>query len=454
MDIELKQFPKLHQQMVITPQLQQAIKLLQLSRLELVEKLRQEVEENPVLEELAEDEDKTADEPLSAGEAALWESFDEGPEAYTPRDRSARPSFENFLSKRDSLSDYLMWQLRLSALKEEEEDIGALIIGNIDEDGYIRTDLAEIAKMARSDETAVGKVLRKVQEFDPIGIASRDLRECLLIQARHLGLQGTLVERIIQSHLKNIETRNYHAIARDVAAPLEEISQAVEVISQMEPKPGRAFGGDDPSYIIPEVFVIKNGDDYAIILNDEGIPRLRISSFYKALLKDASKPEARNFIQEKLRSALWLIKSIHQRQRTIYKVTESIIRHQREFLDGGIGFLKPLVLRDVAQDIGMHESTVSRVTSNKYVHTPQGLFEMKFFFNIGINRADGQSMASQSVKEKIRDIISGEDRRKPYSDQQIMDILKGMNIEIARRTVTKYREMLKILPSPNRKKIV
>ncbi len=453
MDIELKQYPKLHQQLVMTPQLQQAIKLLQLSRLELVEKLRQEVEENPVLEEAVEGEEKTALEETEA-EPAPWDQIDNSPEPYTPRERSDRPSFENFLSKEGSLSDHLMWQLRMSSLGAEEETIGALIIGNIDEDGYLRTDLTDIARAAHSDETTALRVLKKIQEFDPVGIASRDLKECLLIQAYHLGLEGTLVEKIISGHLKNLETKNYHGIVKEMNVSMEEVYQAVKVISQMEPKPGRAYGGDEPKYIIPEVFVFKDGDEYVIFLNDDGIPRLKISAFYKAMLKDGSQRDAKNFIQEKLRSAMWLIKSIHQRQRTIYKVTESIVRHQREFLDKGISHLKPLVLRDVAQDIGLHESTVSRVTSNKYIHTPQGLFEMKFFFNAGIERPDGASIASESVKEAIREIISREDPRKPHSDQRIVEILRGMNVTIARRTVTKYREALQILPSSSRKKLV
>jgi len=453
MDIELKQYTKLHQQMVMTPQLQQAIKLLQLSRLELVEKLRQELEENPVLEEVGEPEEGTEAEELKDLERRSLESMDDGPEPFVPRDRIEKPSLENFLTKDGTLSDHLMWQLRMSAMTKEDEGVGALLIGNIDEDGYLRTDMSEIVKASHSDEPTVLQVLKKIQEFDPPGVASRELKECLLIQAYHFGLKGTLTEKIILGHLKALETKNFQNIAKELNAPLEEVLEAVKIISHMEPRPGRAFGGEDPRYIIPEVFVFKDGDEYVILLNDEGIPRLRINTYYRSLLRDNSNPEAKNFVQERLRSAMWLIRSIYQRQRTIYKVTESIVKHQREFLDKGIEHLKPLVLRDVAQDVGIHESTVSRVTSNKYIHTPQGLFKMKFFFNTGINREDGQSIASESVKDTIKNIIAGEDPRKPYSDQQIVEILKGMNVHIARRTVTKYREALHTLPSSSRKKV-
>jgi RNA polymerase sigma-54 factor len=272
---------------------------------------------------------------------------------------------------------------------------------------------------------------------------------------KQLGLENTIVVEIVENHLKHVENKNYKAIARAMGIRFNEVVAAVDVITRLEPKPGRQFSDEEPQYISPDVFVYKVDDEYVVVLNEDGMPKLRISSYYReAMSKGADySGKARDYIQDKLRSAVWLIRSIHQRQRTIFKVVESIVAYQRRFLDNGIAHLKPMVLRDVAHDIGMHESTVSRVTTNKYVHTPQGIFELKFFFNSSIERFDGDAIASASVKEKIRQIIDSEDPTKPYSDKKMVDILKSSNINIARRTVAKYREMLGVLPSNKRKKI-
>jgi RNA polymerase sigma-54 factor len=486
MVLELKQSVKLVQQLVITPQLQQAIRLLQLTRLELVDLISQEMKENPLLEEAEEEkelaegeapvaeqeETKTSPEPERTpevkgnGEGADefdWENYLENsnltPFEKSPRssqDGEERPSFENFLSKRTTLTDHLHWQLQLSHFTEEEHEIGTWIIGNLDEDGYLKISLEDICSETNLLMEEVERVLPKIQQFDPVGVAARDLKECLLIQLEQMSPRDSVAEKIVSEHLSLLKNRNYPAIAKRLGVSLDRVNRAASLISKLDPKPGKAFGGEVIQEIIPEVYIHKVEGDYVIYLNDDGVPRLKINSLYRNILNgNRLAPEGdRKYIQEKLRSALWLIRSIHQRQRTIYKVAKSIVKFQREFLDRGIQFLKPLVLRDVAEDIQMHESTISRVTHNKYAHTPQGIYELKFFFNAGITSTQGETMASESVKNLVREIIAKEDPKKPYSDEKLVQILQGMNIHIARRTVSKYREMMRILSSNERRKIV
>jgi RNA polymerase sigma-54 factor len=486
MVLELKQSAKLVQQLVITPQLQQAIRLLQLTRLELVDLISQEMKENPLLEEAEEgkelaeseapmteqEETETSPEPERTpevkgnGEGADefdWENYLENSnlipfEKSSPSspDGEERPSFENFLTKRTTLTDHLHWQLQLSHFTEEEHEAGTWIIGNLDEDGYLKIALEDICSETNLPMEEVERVLRKIQQFDPIGVAARDLRECLLIQLEQMDPRDSLAEKIVSEHLSLLKNRNYPAIAKRLGISLDRVNRATSLISKLDPKPGKAFGGEVIQEIIPDVYIHKVEGDYVIYLNDDGIPRLKINSLYRNILNgNRLAPEGdRKYIQDKLRSALWLIRSIHQRQRTIYKVAKSIVKFQREFLDKGIQFLKPLVLRDVAEDIQMHESTISRVTHNKYAHTPQGIYELKFFFNAGITSTQGETMASESVKNLVREIIAKEDPKKPYSDEKLVKILQGMNIHIARRTVSKYREMMKILSSNERRKIV
>jgi RNA polymerase sigma-54 factor len=484
MALEIKQAPKLVQQLVITPQLQQAIRLLQLTRLELVDLISQEMKDNPLLEEAEEGREYAeAEESVSEkseGEAPAetektpevkgqgegadefdWENYIENYNLSThyrqsSSDGEERPSFENFLTKRTTLVDHLSWQLQLSRFTEEEHKVGTYIIGNLDEDGYLKISLEDIGSETQVPLEIVEGVLRRIQQFDPVGVAARNLKECLLIQLEQMAVRDPVAEKIVSDHLDLLKNRNHPAIARRLGVSLDRVNQAAYLISKLDPKPGRAFGGEVIQEIIPDVYVYKVEGEYVIYLNDEDIPRLRVNSFYRNILtENHSVVEGdRKYIQEKLRSALWLIRSIHQRQRTIYKVTKSIIKFQREFLDKGIQFLKPLVLRDVAEDIEMHESTISRVTHNKYVHTPQGIYELKFFFNTGITSTQGETLASESVKNLLREIITKEDPRKPYSDEKLVQILKEMNIHIARRTISKYREMMKILSSNERRKIL
>jgi RNA polymerase sigma-54 factor len=348
-----------------------------------------------------------------------------------------------------------MWQLSLSDFSQDERKAAAEIIGNLDEIGYLHASIEEIAGAAELDPEVVEAALKRVQQFDPPGIACRNLQESLLLQLERLDLSDSLAATILRDFIAELEGRKYQIIAKALKVSLDDVLAAAKLISELDPRPGRAYNEEDVHYIVPDIFVHKVGDEYVVTQNDDGLPNLRINSFYRNALTDAKgvDKKAGEYIQDKMRSAVWLIKSIHQRQRTIYKVTKSIVKFQREFFDKGIEYLKPLVLRDVADDIEMHESTVSRVTTNKYVQTPQGLFELKYFFNSGINTTDGDSIASESVKSRIKEIIAEEDPRKPYSDQKIVALLKERDIHIARRTVTKYREMLGLGSSTERKRL-
>jgi RNA polymerase sigma-54 factor len=490
MALEIKQELRLSQQLVMTPQLQQAIKLLQLSRLELAGVVEQELQENPVLEETQDVEEEretaqAAEQHLSetestetpaaeqSGDATVtdreptdaekiadvdWQNYmDAYPQTgMAPvRDDDERPSLENTLTRRETLAEHLEWQLQLASFEPEEAEAAMYVIGNVDDDGYLQATVEEIVSQSGIEAEVVETALRKVQGFDPTGVASRDLRECLSIQARALKIDDPLTLKILDEHVDALTRRDFRGIARALGVTIEEVSAAAHVIGQLEPKPGRGFGGEEAVYIIPDIYVYKVGDEFHIQLNEDGLPKLRISNLYRNVLakSSATPKETKDYVQDKVRSALWLIKSIHQRQRTIYKVMQSIIRHQREFFEKGIAHLKPLNLRDVAEDIEMHESTVSRVTTNKYVHTAQGIFELKFFFNSSINKTDGEAIASESVKEKIRKIIAAEDPRRPLSDQRIAEMLKAGQIDIARRTVTKYREAMNLLSSTKRRQV-
>ncbi|HOP48780.1 MAG TPA: RNA polymerase factor sigma-54 [Desulfobacteraceae bacterium] len=476
MTLELRQSLGLVQQLIMTPQLQQAIKLLQLSRLELLEAIQEELEINPVLEEQVVEEDEA--DPRLEGEKEDSEknindlaevTIDEHArddvdwETYiseyntgsldTPNDERDFSFLDNVVSTGTNLYSHLIWQLKMSNLDEEQREVGVFIIGNLNENGYLDITLEEISLATGCPLEKVIETLNIIQLFDPVGVAARDVRECLLIQARFQNLGGTIVEKLIMDHLESLEDKKFDQVAKQLSVQVKEILMAVSIIRGLDPKPGRSFSDEETIFVTPDIYVYKVGENYQIIQNEDGMPKLRVSAYYKELLRNRASisENAREYIQEKLKSAAWLIKSIQQRQRTIYRVTESIIRFQKGFFDDGITKLKPLVLRDVAEDISMHESTVSRVTTNKYVQTPQGLYELKFFFNSAINGTDGGTIASESVRDQIRKIINTEDAAKPYSDIEIVDILKKLNIKVARRTIAKYRESMGILPSRKRK---
>lgn len=490
MAIELKQSLRLSQQLVITPQLQQAIRLLQLSRTELADLVQDELLENPVLEESPQSEEDevpvemakeieselppdksheqqaevgTKDGDLQEPKEFDWENYmgtynAPGDEFRSFAGQDEQPSYDNFTSKPISLTGHLEWQLRMVPhLSHREEEIGVTLINSLDDNGYLTVPVAEIAAKNSYTAEEIDDVLTVIQEFDPTGVGARDLKECLLLQASRFGEEKLALHDIIQNHLQLLERKDFQTLSKRLKIPLKKVITLARIIANMEPKPGRPFGGASTQYITPDVYVYKVGDEFAVVLNEEGLPRLKVSNFYQNMM---SKPKSKNgdqtadYVQEKLKSALWLIKSIHQRQRTLYRVSKCIVKFQREFLDRGISVLRPMILKDVAEEIGMHESTVSRATSNKYMHTPQGIFELKFFFNSAVASANGgQDMASESVKGKIKDIISSENAEHPYSDKDIVGMLKAANIEIARRTVAKYREMLGILPSSKRRQL-
>jgi RNA polymerase sigma-54 factor len=484
MALELRQQVKLSQQLVMTPQLQQAIKLLQLGRLELAETIQQEIEQNPVLEEAESEPGAEAGEPNSVGDDAPatmetentsevrleegtnqlgeinWEDYaneyESGPSSGSGngREESDLPSRLDILTRKPDLQAHLRWQLSFAKLSEEEKEIGQFIIGNLNRDGFLEVDEEEIIQETGTDPETVARVLAVVQDLDPAGIAARNVRESLLLQLEKLGKGESLAAHIIREHLHSLETKNYAAIVKATGQSLDKVRAAFRVIVNLDPRPGRIYSDEEPHYIIPDVYVHKMGEEYVILLNDEGLPRLRLSSYYREILKNNSSasPAAKDYIQDKLKSAVWLIKSIQQRQRTIYKVVESLVKFQSNFFENGVAHLRPLVLRDVAEDIGMHESTISRVTSNKYVHTPQGTFELKYFFNSAISQSGGEDLSSETIKNRLRQIIQTENPDKPLSDKAIAGIFEKDKIKLARRTVAKYREQLAILPSKYRKR--
>jgi len=485
MALEQRLSLKLSQRLVMTQSLQQAIKLLQMSRIELVETVQQELLENPILEETPEGTDhesNTSDQSESTTDGgkeleSATESEDNKFEEslnqidvdayfqdylgdYQPQyqrgtfDLSNQPSFEAVVSKPESLQDHLEKQLGLLPLTEQAFDIGMAIVGNIDGDGYLIDSFENIAEMLSCPVEHVEEVWNAVREFDPIGVGARNLRECLEIQIAYSEWAGTDVETILLEHFDLLAKQKYKELKGILGISNEELKSCLEAIQTFEPKPGRAFSIKPPQYIQPDVFIFKVNDEYVIQLNDEGTPRLRVSNQYRKMMHQLRRgdKETSNYIKDRFKSAMWLIKSLDQRNRTIYKVAESLVRHQRDFLDYGVEYMKPLVLREIADDIGMHESTVSRVVNNKYVLTPRGVFELKYFFRSGISSSFGEDVSSLAVKEKIRKLTAEESPKKPYSDATIVKILTREGIHIARRTVAKYREELGIPSSSKRRK--
>ena len=478
MAIQQKLQTRLSQKLILTPSLQQAIKLLPMPTVELVDYINQEIVENPVLEEISDestpaepaeqaekadtDRSDTRDAEPAADQQDAWEDadyeffgdyLDDGYRARTPTEVKELPPIENTLSTGTSLSDHLLRQLGEQTDDDRLREIGSAIVGNLNDDGYLVASIDEIASMGPWPITEVERVLARVQTLDPIGVAARDLRECLLLQMEQRGLGGTPCETIVREHLHLLQHGRMPELARKLDMNIATLKEHVEALRQLDPKPGSRLNPVESRYVIPDVSVIKVENDYVAVLNDDRVPQLRISPVYRRMMSKASRSseETRAYVKKKIESAKWLIKSVDQRQRTIHKVATSIIRFQRGFLDHGIEHLRPLVLRDVANDIGMHESTVSRVVTNKYMHTPQGVFEMKYFFHSGISSAYGETVSSVKVKERIRKIIAQEDARKPLSDSRIVRLLQDEGLVLARRTIAKYREELKIPTSSRRR---
>ena len=480
MKLELKPNLKLTQRIIMSPQLQLSIKLLQLSRVELTEIIQKEMERNSALEEAGTHESFknkiTAKEQESSAQKkdspvkeitieekvrpdTDWENYineyNSTGRIYTESASSQAPNYDALISDKKTLKDHLQWQLRLSGLKKDQEKIGYFIIGNLNKDGYLCSSVKEIATNLNCGIKKVENVLSILQNFDPPGVCARDLCEALLIQVRQIGIDNNVIVEIIKNHLKNIENRNIKAIIKKLKISADDVRAAVKIIQYLEPKPGRKFSTEQPAYITPDIYVYKYEDDFRIVMNDDGLPKLKINKFYKDAVDSKRKlsKDTKDYLNRKMQSASWLIKSINQRQKTIYLVMASILRFQREFFEKGIAYLRPLVLRDVAHDIDMHESTISRITNNKYAYTPQGLFELKYFFSSPVTQTYDRDIASVSVKEKIKLLIKNEDPTKPLNDDQLATILQNEDINIARRTVAKYRKSLNILPSTKRKQL-
>jgi RNA polymerase sigma-54 factor len=468
--MELRQTLQLKQQLKLTIQLQQAIKLLQLNRLELQELVQQELAENPVLEEMAR---PTSDEvpistldipetvPDAPKEDDEWKKVVEEvrslgqplPSGGIQRSTD-RPPFEANLSRDEDLYDHLLWQLRMARMNEAEKLVGMEIIGSIGPNGYLRDEgIEEVAARLKQPVEEVDRIRQVILRFDPVGVGAVDLEECLETQALVHFPDNELVLRIIRDHLQDLVGRSVLNLARKLGVTETRFEEARSIILSLDPKPGRHFATEQTQYVVPDVYVVREGSEYLVSLNEDGMPKLRISAYYRRLVEGRVNEETKEYLKKKVRSAIWFLRSIHQRQSTVKLVAESIVRFQKDFLDQGVSKLRPLVLRDVADDIQMHESTVSRVTSNKYMHTPQGLFALKFFFNPRIESSRGNDLASEAVREKIRTLIAGEDPHHPLSDQSIVDILTGQGIHIARRTVAKYRGQLGLLSSSKRVKL-
>lgn len=496
MALEQKLRLKLSQRLVMTPSLQQAIKLLQLSRLELEETLSQEILENPILdvEEPGEEgavsgeagqrtEETGEDRPAAPAETEalpsaeetyndidveaffsdyLADSRIEGPSMAT-YSRDDEVPLENVVSAAPGLYDHLLWQLHLIDCPDNLTPVCEFIIGNLDEDGFLRATDAEIERALDADETQIERALAIVRSLDPTGVAARNLQECLLLQLHALRKDCSdeselmvlgRVRRVLEEHWDALLHQKWEKIATALECEVADLKPVLDVIQRLEPKPGRNYSHDRNQYIEPDVYIRKVEGEYTIALNDDGLPKLRINSKYARMLEGGSvDPQVANYLREKMRNAVWLMKSIDQRQRTIYKVARSIVSFQRDFLDQGIEHLRPMVLRQVAEDIGMHESTISRVVSNKYMYTPRGLFPMKFFFHSGVDSARGENVSSLVVKERIRKVIEAEDPARPLSDSKIMKMLQREGIRLARRTVAKYREEMFIPSSDKRKKV-
>jgi RNA polymerase sigma-54 factor len=485
---------RLTQSLVLAPQLQQSLALLQAPTLELKALVEQELQQNPVLEETAEPEteqqepsdsdvpetpdpaeppedvafdaaaEKSAADPVDDFQAEfdrLVQLDQEWRDHFAQTNLPSRASAEeeekrqfmfDSLVAGTSLQEMLLEQVRESSLPPDQLPIAEMLIGNVDEYGYLKATIEELAASTGIAQDTILSVLGLIQSFDPVGVGARDLRECLLLQLDRAGQQETLEYRIVRDFMEALGKRRIPEIARGTETEVDEVQDALENIARLEPRPGRAYLPNNDQYILPEVFVTRSGDDFIVSTNNEHIPHLRISNTYKDLMAQGqNSPEVRNYIREKIRAGKFLIKSLHQRQQTILNIAKEIVHRQREFMLKGVSALKPLTMIQIAHVVGVHETTVSRAVSGKYMQTPQGIFEMKYFFTAGIQTASGDGLSNTSVKDMIADIFKTEDPGKPLSDQEVVKMLKDKGIVIARRTVAKYRTELNILPSNLRK---
>jgi RNA polymerase sigma-54 factor len=472
------------QKLILAPALQQAIKLLPLTNLELIEVIDEELEANPILEledETAENKPPEAADALAAAsdreeekaeapepdtaaadaaaeedrefDAYFQEYIDDGFRSF-PQERREVPNIENTLSRSATLWEHLTWQAQLTFFDAADRDIAERIIGNINEDGYLAQTPEEISQATGAPLDRVQGVRRTIQFFDPVGCGSIDLKECLLVQMDHLQIRDEAARAIISQHLALLERSDFVQLAKVLGIPLSDVRCRIEIIKRLDPAPGRKYSEDRPAYVIPDIFVTKEGTDYKVSLSDEGVPRLRINAYYRQLLAKALKenPEAYRFLKDKMKKALWFLRSLDQRDQTIYKVAAAVVERQRDFLDRGLEGLKPLTLMEIAQEIGVHESTVGRVVANKYLLTPRGTFSLKYFFHKSLLGDSGEEISTLRIKERIRQLVEGEDRANPLSDMEIEEILARENFRVARRTVAKYRQQLGLTPSHIRKR--
>ena len=473
---KLSLVPKLVQRQILTPSLVQMVNVLALNRLELREMINQEMVENPILDELPENIPSAEEARQQKGEETLspqgensaangkdpFEEIDFGsyfqdyldPGYKSPAGEVIeRPSFENFLTKPTSLSEHLEWQLGLTVCEEAQADAGFSIIGNLDEDGYLTTTLAEIAESESRSLEDVEAALALVQGFDPLGVAARDLKETLLIQLKTLAPSNQLAQQIVSSHLHQVENKQYRQIARALNRPVELVERSVELIKKLDPRPGQRYNSAQPRLIEPDVYFVKVSDGYQILVNDDGLPQLRLSPYYRKIFRQGKMTrDVKNYMKERLTSAIQLIKNLEQRKRTIIRVCETIIRHQTEFLDKGFDHLKPMMIKEVAEEIGVHPSTVSRAVASKYAHTLQGVLELRRFFSEAVRGPSSSAVSLVSLKRTVKKMIENEDSAKPLTDDQITKRLNEMGIRVTRRTVAKYREDMRI-PSTHQRRV-
>ncbi len=474
------------QRLILAPALQQAIKLLPLTNLDLIEIIDAELSQNPMLEveeETAEkktegseeegmdkeeaergkeikkemDEDVPDDSHIGAEdqeiEAYFQHYFDEGFRSLSYEKRESI-ALENIVSKGQSLWDHLNWQANLTFFDEKDREIAQYIIGNINEDGYLTASFEEIARAMDTSEARVVQVQDKIKKFDPVGVGSLSVQEALLTQMEYFEIQDEIAYKIVSEHIHLLEKSDFTQVAKVMGISLEEVKPHIDVIKALDPTPGRKYSQDKTTYVVPDIIVTKEGDELIINLNNEGLPRLRVNNFYKKILAQASKenPEAYGYLKDKMKKAFWFLRSLDQRDRTIYKVARYIVDKQKDFIEKGMEFIKPLTLIELAQEIGVHESTVGRVVANKYIMTPRGVFSLKYFFHKSLSGDFGEEISSLRVKERIKKLVESEDRKNPLSDIEIENILARENFRIARRTVAKYRKQLKIPPSHLRKR--
>ncbi|MEE9235310.1 MAG: RNA polymerase factor sigma-54 [Candidatus Acidoferrales bacterium] len=455
------------QRQILTPGLVQMVSLLQLNKLELREMIEQELMQNPVLEEVGpeatEDGFERAESEPSPEEQqdpfedfdmkAVFEEYMDATERRGEREEVERPRFENFLSPPRTLADHLEWQLGLTLDPEEVKSAACSIIGNLNEDGYLTATLEEIASSGEHDPVYVEEGLRRVQEFDPLGVGARDLRECLLLQLHALAPENTLAQQIVQDHLKQLQNKQYKEVARALNRPLPAVLAAVEVIKGLDPRPGQRYNRTEPRLIEPDVYIVKVGNDYQVRLNEDELPQLRLSPLYRRLLdRRTASSDVRSYVRERFASAVQLLKNIQQRKHTIQRVCELIVERQREFLDRGADFLRPLMIKEVAEQVGVHPSTVSRAVAHKWAHTPQGVMELRGFFSEAVGGACGQDTSLITLKRKVRKMIEEEDAARPLTDERITQKLAEEGIRVTRRTVAKYREDMRI-PSTHQRRV-